>query len=60
MGGGDDLEERVLASGQHGLDVARRRGLERRRGRPSGVGCGERAGSVDGKEELEVDRLLGP
>jgi hypothetical protein len=60
MGGGDDLEERRSAAGEHAGDIALRSGLKCGRRGSGRVGGGAGLRHVDGEEELEIDWLLGP
>jgi len=60
MGRGGDFVLHGPAQLQHGLEIARRRGLLGGGVGPAGIGRRHRHGAVDGGEELDVIGVLGP
>ena len=56
----DDLDQRRLSAGQHGLQVALEKRLERLLVLPFGMLRRQRLDAVEGERELDVDRLLAP
>ena len=60
MGRHDDLDQTMLARGEKRLHVVFEHSLEGLSRRPLRVIRSEGLDPVDGKEQLEVERLLGP